>query len=296
VSISESIPPSYLSHLAVIYLRQSTPHQTITNQESLKLQYQLVDRAQALGWAPDRVRVINADLGCSGRTTAGRTGFQELVALVNSEEVGILFAYDVTRLARNCTDWYQLLDLCGYRRCLVGDQDGIYDPGTPNGRLLLGLKGLIAELELHTLRRRMTDGLLNKARRGDLAQRLPAGLVRDSSGQVTKDPNQEVQARLELVFATFLRLGVMAQVSRFFNQQDLRVPRLDRFGEVVWRRATIGVVSDVLQNPAYAGRSYGGVRAPRPAPADVWCSACHWRSGRFACATSTLPTSTGRPS
>jgi len=140
VSISESIPPTHLGKLAVVYVRQSSPRQVLVNQESLKLQYRLVDRARALGWAPDRVRVLNADLGRSARTTAGRTGFQELVALVNGDEVGILFAYDVTRLARNCTDWYQLLDLCGYRHCLVGDQDGIYDPGTPNGRLILGLK------------------------------------------------------------------------------------------------------------------------------------------------------------
>ena len=279
MSISESISPSHLARLAVVYVRQSSPNQTITNQESLKLQYKLMDRARALGWAPDRVRTIDADLGRSGRTTAGRTGFQELVALVNGDEVGTLFAYDVTRLARNCTDWYQLLDLCGYRRCLVADQDGVYDPSTPDGRLILGLKGLIAELELHTLRRRMTDGLLNKARRGDLAQRLPAGLVRDSLGQVTQDPDQEVQARLRLLFDTFLRLRVMAQVVRFFNQHDLRVPRRDRFGEVVWRPATIARVYDVLQNPAYAGAfvrgrrrwaSRSGRRVVRRVPPAEW--------------------------
>src|SRR5262249_40128190 len=157
------------------------------------------------GWDSARIHAVDTDLGLTGSTAAGRPGFQEPVTQVPPGHVGIIFAYDVTRLARNCTDWYQLLDLCGYRHCLVGDQDGIYDPGTPNGRLILGLKGLIAELELHTLRRRMTDGLLNKARRGELAQRLPAGLVRDDLGQVTKDPDQEVQARLALVFDTFLR-------------------------------------------------------------------------------------------
>jgi DNA invertase Pin-like site-specific DNA recombinase len=156
-----------------------------------------------------------------------------LVTLVTLEQVGILFAYDVTRLARNCTDWYQLLDLCGLRGCLVGDQDGVYDPATPNGRLILGLKGLIAELELHTIRRRLTEGLLNKARRGELAQRLPAGLLRDALGQVVKDPDQEVQGRVTLVFNTFLRLRRMSQVVRFFNQHDLRLPRCDRFGDVV---------------------------------------------------------------
>jgi DNA invertase Pin-like site-specific DNA recombinase len=260
VSISQTIPPALLNRLAVVYVRQSTPHQALTNQESLKLQYGLVDRAAALGWAPDRVRVLDADLGRSGRTTAGRTGFEELVALVNLGQVGVLFAYDVTRLARNCTDWYQLLDLCGYRQCLVGDQDGVYDPATPNGRLILGLKGLIAELELHTLRRRMTDGLLNKARRGDLAQRLPAGLERDALGQVVKDPDAEVRARLGLVFDTFLRLRVMAQVVRFLHCSGLHVPRRELDGGVVWRPATITSVYAILQNPAYAGAFVRGRR------------------------------------
>src|SRR5262249_60269306 len=144
-------------------------------------------------------------------------GFQELVALVNQEQVGIIFAYDVTRLARNCTDWYQLLDLCGYRSCLVGDQDGIYDPATPNGRLILGLKGLISELELHTLHARLMAGLLNKARRGELALSLPIGLVRDALGRVLKHPDQEVHGRLEFVFATFLRLKAACPVPQPLN-------------------------------------------------------------------------------
>src|SRR5262249_16186856 len=159
MSVSETVQPTPLSRLALVYVRQSSPHQALANQESLKLQYDLQHRAQAVGWDARRVRVIDTDLGCSGRSADGRRGFQEVVALVNQEQVGILFAYDVTRLARNCTDWYHLLDLCGFRRCRVGDQDGIYDPATPNGRLILGLKGLIAQLELHTLRARLTAGL-----------------------------------------------------------------------------------------------------------------------------------------
>ena len=169
MSASEAIQPTHLERLALVYVRQSSPHQVLANQDSLKLQYELQHRACAAGWDQAQVRIIDADLGRTGRTTQGRPGFQEVVALVNQEQVGILFAYDVTRLARNCTDWYQLLDLCGYRRCLGGDQDGIYDPATPNGRLSLGLQGLIAELELHTLRARRRAGLLNKAQRGELA-------------------------------------------------------------------------------------------------------------------------------
>jgi DNA invertase Pin-like site-specific DNA recombinase len=121
MSVPESVQSAHLLRLAVVYVRQSSPHQALMNQESLKLQYNLQDRARAAGWEPSQIRVIDADLGRSGRTSQGRPGFQELVSLVNQEQVGIIFAYDVTRLARNCTDWYQLLDLCGWRHCLVGD-------------------------------------------------------------------------------------------------------------------------------------------------------------------------------
>ena len=279
MSMSEGIQAIHLNRLAIVYVRQSSPHQTIHHQESLKLQRNLCERASTLGWGPDRVRVIDTDLGRSGRTAEGRAGFQELVTLVSLGQVGVVFAYDVTRLARNCTDWYQLLDLCGHRQCLVSDQDGIYDPATPNGRLILGLKGMISELELHTIRRRMTDGLLQKARRGELAQRLPAGLVRDALGQVVKHPDQEVQSRLALVFDAFLRLRTLVKTVRFFNKGELRVPRRDRFGEVVWQPATTQSIYNILQNPAYAGafvrgrkrwESRAGKRVVRRVPMSEW--------------------------
>ena len=286
MSTSDAIQPVHLRRLAVVYVRQSSPNQALMNQESLKLQYNLQYRAQAAGWDPSQVRIIDADLGRTGRTTEGRQGFQELVALVNQDQVGVIFAYDVTRLARNCTDWYHLLDLCGFRTCLVGDQDGIYDPATPNGRLILGLKGLISELELHTLKARLTAGLLNKAQRGDLALTLPVGLVRDPLGRVFKRPNQEVQSRLELVFTTFLQVKAACQVVRFLNEQDLLLPRRDHFGDLIWRKPTVPAILSVLKNPAYAGAFvYGRTRAvPRasaphervqkPLPMDQW-KICH---------------------
>jgi DNA invertase Pin-like site-specific DNA recombinase len=262
MSISETVHSNQLRRLAVVYIRQSSPHQALANQESLELQYNLQHRARAAGWDPNCIRVIDSDLGRTGRSAEGRPGFQELVALVNQEQVGIIFAYDVTRLARNCTDWYQLLDLCGYRSCLVGDQDGIYDPATPNGRLILGLKGLISELELHTLRARLTAGLLNKAQRGDLALVLPTGLVRDTLGRVLKHPDLEVQGRLDLVFTTFLQVRTAARVVEFFNDRDLLLPRRERFGDLVWRRATGSAILSILKNPAYAGAFvYGRTRA-----------------------------------
>jgi DNA invertase Pin-like site-specific DNA recombinase len=266
MNVSDCIQPVHLSRLAVVYVRQSSPQQIVTNTESLKLQYNLAERARAYGWKQGQVHIIDSDLGRSGRTTEGRPGFKELVTMVTVEQVGILFAYDVTRLARNCTDWYQLLDLCGYRHCLVGDQDGIYDPGTPNGRLILGLKGLISELELHTIRRRLTDGLLNKAQRGELAQPLPAGLVRDPSGQVHKEPNQEVQSRLDLLFATCLRVQSATKVVRFFHDRNLLIPRRNSFGDVVWRPVSASAIYSILKNPAYAGAfAYGRTQTvPRP--------------------------------
>src|SRR5262245_32601342 len=261
MTTSDTIQPMHLRRLAVVYVRQSSPNQALMNQESLKLQYDLQDRAHAAGWDSGQVRVIDTDLGRPGRTAQGRQGFQELVTLVNQEQVGIIFAYDVTRLARNCTDWYQLLDLCGFRCCLVGDQDGLYDPATPNGRLILGLKGLISELELHTLRARLTAGLLNKAQRGELAKQLPIGLIRDPLGRVIKHPDQEVQGRLSRVFSAFLEVRAACRVVRLFNERELLLPRSDCFGDLVWRKPTVSAILSILKNPAYAGAYvYGRTR------------------------------------
>ena len=201
--ISDLVTARHLSRKAVIYIRQSTPHQVLTNQESLRLQYALHQRARDLGWDATGIQVIDTDLGLSGATATHREGFRDLIARVTLGEVGIVLSSEVTRLARNCSDWYPLLDLCGYRQCLIGDRDGVYDPGSANGRLLLGLKGAISEVELHTLRGRLTAGLLSKAERGELALLLPAGLARDG-GRVVKDPDREVQERIGLVFASFL--------------------------------------------------------------------------------------------
>jgi len=140
MTTSELVTLAHLAHQAIIYVRQSSPNQALSNQESLELQYALTQRATELGWKPSQVEVIDSDLGQTGRTTEGRPGFKELVTRVTLGEVGIILSYDATRLSRNCSDWYQLLDICGYRHCLIGDRDGIYDPATANGRLLLGLK------------------------------------------------------------------------------------------------------------------------------------------------------------
>jgi len=260
--VSELIKPHHLDRRAVVYVRQSTPHQAVSNQESLRLQYALHERARELGWREADIEVIDADLGLSGASAAHRQGFKDLVARIALGEVGLIVSIEVTRLARNCSDWYPLLDICGHRGCLIADRDTVYDPGLPDGRLLLGLKGTISELELHTIRGRLTAGLLNKARRGELALQLPAGLVRDPSGVVIKDPNQEVQDRVALVFNSFLQLRMARRVTRVLRERDLALPRNDRHGKAYWARPTVAAVTSMLKNPAYAGVfAYGRTHA-----------------------------------
>ncbi|MDQ5853926.1 MAG: recombinase family protein [Chloroflexota bacterium] len=266
---SELVTPQHLARTAMIYIRQSSPQQVLSHQESRHLQYALKDRAVSLGWRPDDVVIIDSDLGLTATSAQHREGFKELLAQVSLGHVGIILSFDVTRLARNCSDWYPLLDLCGYKQCLIADRDGVYDPASPNGRLLLGLKGQLSELELHTIRARMTAGLLNKAERGDLALPLPVGLVRDTSGTVRKDPNRDVQDRIQLVFTTFLERRSASKVLEVFNTHDLLLPRQDRFGDIVWKPPTIAMILAILKNPAYAGAFvYGRTRTittgPRP--------------------------------
>lgn len=262
---SDLVTPRHLTRSAVIYIRQSTPHQVISNQESQRLQYALKPRALDLGWHEGDVLVIDSDLGTSGSSAQGRNGFKDLAARISLGQVGIILSTEVTRLSRNCSDWYPPLDVCGYMNCLIADRDGIYDPGAPNGRLLLGLKGQMSEMELHMIRSRLFAGILNKAGRGELALTLPVGLVRDQTGTVCKDPNQEVQSRIELIFSRFLQVKSACKALRFLNDQGLLVPRRDRFGDVVWKNPSVSVIIEILKNPAYAGAFvYGRTKTIRP--------------------------------
>src|SRR5215210_34686 len=199
------------------------------------------------------IEVIDSDLGFTGSEVQHRQGFKELTAQVTLGQIGIVLSSEVTRLSRNCSDWYPLLDVCGYKGCLIADHDGVYDPATVNGRLVLGLKGTLSEMELHTICSRMRAGIVNKAERGELALKLPTGLARDEHGLVHKDPNLEVQDRISLVFESFMRLRSANKVLLFFNEDGLLVPRLDRFGDIVWKRPTIETITSILKNPAYAG-------------------------------------------
>jgi len=266
MTTSELITPAHLAHKALIYIRQSTPQQVLTNQESLRLQYALRLRAMELGWRSEDIEIIDSDLGQTAAVSQNRAGFKEVVSRVTLGEVGLLLSSEVTRLSRNCSDWYPLLDICGYCHCLIADRDGIYDPGSTNGRLLLGLKGQLSEFELHTIRSRLTAGLLNKAERGDLDLSLPIGLIRQEDKQEVKDPNLEIQERIGLVFSTFLRVKSASKVLRFFNDHQLGLPSRDRFGDLTWKQPRVAALLSILKNPAYAGAFvYGRSKTHRDA-------------------------------
>lgn len=281
MNTSDLIQPRHLARRAVIYVRQSSPHQVMNNQESQRLQYALKQRVIELGWHEHDLEVIDSDLGITGTLADPRKGFQHLVAEVALGEVGILIAYEAQRLARNCTHWYQLLDLCGHADCLIADRDGVYDASSVNGRLLLGLKGQISELELHIMRGRLLEGRLNKAKRGELSVPLPTGLVRLPSGEVGKHPDREVQNSIGMVFKTLEQKKSIAQVVAFFLKEDLKIPRQDRSGDIHWTRVTRSGISLIVKNPAYAGAfTYGRTRSVRdektgkyrskPLPANEW--------------------------
>jgi len=251
------IRPDHLDRQAFIYVRQSTLFQVRENTASTARQYDLHQRARDLGWPPEHISVIDQDQGHSGASTVGRDGFQLLIAEVGLGRAGAVFSLEVSRLARSCSDWYRLLEICALTDTLVIDEEGVYDPGLYNDRLLLGFKGTMSEAELHWLRSRLQGGKLEKAQHGELRFRPPAGLVFDPLGRVVLDPDEEVQQAVRLVFSLFDQHGSALAVVQHFNQQHLRFPtrlwgkRHD--GELVWQRLTHSRALEVLHNPAYAG-------------------------------------------
>ena len=216
MSEPSKIAPDHLRRNAIVYVRQSSANQVEHNRESTARQYQLVDRAVALGWPRERVIVLDEDLGVSGSGLAERSGFARMTAEVALGHVGLVLGLEVSRLARNNADWYRLLDLCGVTHTLIGDADGIYHPGLFNDRLVLGLKGTMSEAELHVLRARLDGGIRNKAARGELRRGIPVGLVwGEKDGEVLLHPDASVTA-------------VIRAVSRSFRRARFGAPRVAR--------------------------------------------------------------------
>jgi len=266
--VSEKIREYHWERLAVVYVRQSTAQQILDHRESTARQYALVDRAVDLGWPRERVLVIDEDQGQSGQSAAGRPGFQRLLVEVGLDHVGLVLGLEMSRLARSCKDWHQLLELCGVFRTLLADADGLYDPSDYNDRLLLGLKGTMSEAELHILKSRMLEGTRNKARRGEMLYYPPVGYVRAVDGGYQLDPDEQVQSVIRLIFDVFERVGTMHGLLRWLKSHDVQIPLRPNCGpnrgQLVWRRPSRSTLQHLLHHPIYAGAYRWGHRVVDP--------------------------------
>jgi len=268
MSEAGKITSSHLSRAAVIYVRQSTLVQVERNTESTARQYDLVNRAGQLGWPREAIRVVDGDLGISGSVTGQRAGFEGMVAEVALGQVGIILALEVSRLARDNAAWYRMLDLAGVCDTLVADADGVYHPALFNDRLILGMKGIMAESELHVLRARLEGGIKNKAARGELRRGLPVGLAwGEADGEIRFHPDEAVTGVIAAVFGQFAVSGSVRATWLWLRAQQLRWPLQQAVylhgkpGEITWVEPTYHAVHTTLTHPAYAGAYvYGRTR------------------------------------
>jgi DNA invertase Pin-like site-specific DNA recombinase len=268
--MNHKIQAQHRQKMAYVYLRQSTMGQVHHHQESTQRQYALKDQALKLGWPPEQIRVLDADLGQSGTQMSHRQDFKTLVADVSLEKVGAVFALEASRLSRSCSDWHRLLEICSLTGTLIVDADGCYDPADFNDQLLLGLKGTLSQAELHFIRARLQGGKRNKAQRGELRFPLPVGYVYgDEPGSVRLDPDVAVQNAVGLIFTLFRQTGSAYGVVRHFQQHQLNFPRRAYGGvwngQLIWSKLIHGRVLSVLSNPSYAGAyvfgRYRGVKS-----------------------------------
>jgi DNA invertase Pin-like site-specific DNA recombinase len=248
---------AHRAKMAYVYIRQSSLMQVTRHAQSTDLQYSLVERAVALGWPRERVELIDEDLGKSGAQAEARGGFQRLLAEISLARAGLVLSFDASRLARNNRDWYQLLEVCSIFGTLIADGERLYDPRLYHDRLLLGLSGMMSEAELHHIKQRMHAGARHKAERGELRLGLPVGLSRGLCGEVMLNPDEEVQARIQLVFQKFRDIRSARGVMCYLREAHLPLPVRPLRGlaphEVIWQEARASSVRDILQNPAYAG-------------------------------------------
>jgi DNA invertase Pin-like site-specific DNA recombinase len=262
-SSGTKISQDHLNKDAYLYVRQSTIRQVVENKESTKRQYALRQRAIALGWDESKIHVIDSDIGESGASTC-RDGFKFLVTEVGLGRAGIVMGLEVSRLARNSTDWHRLLEICALTKTLILDEEGVYDPSHFNDRLLLGLKGTMSEAELHVIRARLIGGALNKAKRGELVIRLPIGFAYNAHKRIELDPNKRVRESIDLFFKTFRRVGTAHSAVKVFNQEGWTFPKRiysgPEKGEIVFGKLTHSRAFQILRNPRYSGAYAYGLR------------------------------------
>ena len=256
-TVNEKITTDHLSRKAFLYIRQSSIRQVIENTESTKRQYALKERAISLGWSASDIIVIDSDLGQSGSSSQDRSGFKQLVSEVGLGNAGIVLGLEVSRLARNSSDWHRLLEICALSNTLILDEDGVYDPGHFNDRLLLGLKGTMSGAELHIIRARLVGGFLAKAKRGELRCPVPIGYKYDQANHIVFDPDQQIQSSVKMLFEVFKRVRSATATVKYFQQNQIKFPRVAGKGfyrgELLWCDLLHHRVLQILHNPCYAG-------------------------------------------
>ena len=259
------IQDTHLRRSAYVYIRQSSATQVLVNRESTQRQYQLTERAAHLGWSKAQIQVIDEDLAHTGSGVVTRHGFTQMTHEVAMGQVGLVLCLEASRLARNNAEWYRLLELCAVTDTLIGDLDGLYHPGLFNDRLLLGLKGTMAEAELHVLRMRLNGAIRNKAKRGELRRGLPVGLLwGQGEGEVVFHPDQAVTGAIRTVFEKYAEWGSARRVWLWFHSEGLTFPHECPNGQILWVKPTYIAVHSVLSNPVYAGAyAYGKSRCER---------------------------------
>jgi len=261
--MSTKINPTHLQRDAYIYVRQSTSHQVRSHPESQRRQYALADHARGLGFA--QVIVIDEDMGRSGTGRQERPGFGQLLAAVCEGRVGAVFALEASRLARNNRDWHHLIDLCALTETLLIDDDGIYDPRQLNDRLVLGMKGSMAEYELGLMRQRARQAFEAKIQRGHVMWEVPVGFVRTSDDRIEKSADRQVQHAVAGVFRKFRELGSARQTMLWYRDAQLPLPevRPGTLGrDILWRLPSEHRINQMLRNPYYAGAlAYGRTEA-----------------------------------
>lgn len=255
--MNPKITEQHRSRPAYIYVRQSTNAQVLHHQESTERQYALRTMALELGWSESAIRTLDRDLGMTGTEMTRREDFKTLVADVSMSQVGAVFALEVSRLARSNLDWHRLLELCALTATLVIDEDGCYDPSDFNDGLLLGLKGTMAQAELHFLHARLQGGKLNKAKKGELRFPLPVGYCYDEQGRIVPDADAEVRGAVAMVFRLFRETGSAYAVVHRFTEKGLRFPKRAYGGawdgKIIWGRLSHSRVLGVLKNPSLCG-------------------------------------------
>jgi len=278
---STKIRDRHWERLAIVYIRQSSPHQVQENRESRERQYALATLAQQWGWPAERVLIIDQDQGVSGKSAANRGGFQRLLTEVSLNHVGLVLALELNRLSRSSRDWHHLVEVCAVFGTLLGDQDGIYDAADSNDRLLLGMKGAMSEFELITLRNRLERGRDHKAARGDLFLHVPIGYTKSPSGEVIQEPDEQARGVVQMVFDKFEELGTVWGVFRYFLQHRIQLGfrglRGPRRGQLEWRRPTAIRILAILRHPIYAGAyAYGLHRPGRKNPVSGLAEGGQW--------------------